>query len=193
MVVVSAWPAIRDGNPGPAGLRPLGTEPRRPSGDRLENRGRPQRAAVTEQVAAYALLASGDAPHLPIDVTLRWIRTRAGARHRLFDPAAIPALRTTLLARMTAIRAQLALVEQGVPVADAFPVRPSSLCAACPVAALCPAAAVYAPTALASWTAPPHPLTPDAPDPAATAVGEALLATEAATLAKAQVRSCRGR
>ena len=144
-------------------------------------------------MATYALLASGDAPHLPIDVTLRWIRTRAGTRHRLFEPAGIPALRTTLLARMTAIRAQLALVEQGVPVADAFPVRPSSLCAACPVAALCPAAAVYAPTALASWTAPPHPLTPDAPDPAATAVGEALLATEAATLAKAQVRSCRGR
>ena len=130
----------------------------------------------------------------PINVTLRWIRTRAGTRHCLFDPAAIPALRTTLRARMAAIRAQRALVEQGVPVADAFPVRPSSLCAACPVAALCPAAAVYAPTALASWTAPPHPLTPDAPDPAATAVGEALLATEAAaTLAKAQVRSCRGR
>ena len=95
---------------------------------------------------------------------------------------------------MAAIRAQRALVEQGVPVADAFPVRLSSLCAACPVAALCPAAAASAPTALASWTAPPHPLTPDAPSAAAIAVGEALLATEAAaTLAKAQVRSCRGR
>jgi hypothetical protein len=101
----------------------------------------------------------------------------------------MPRVRARLLDRIAGIRAQLALVEQGVPPGDAFPPRPASQCATCPVAVLCPAAAPYT-TALTPWTAPTHPLAPDAPPAAAQAVGEALLAAEAATtLAKTQLKA----
>ena len=195
-MVVSAWPAIRDGNPGPAGLRPLGTEPRRPSGDRLENRGRPQRAAVTERVATYALLTSGDAPHLPPSTS-----PCAGS-------APAPA-RATASSSPPPSQSSAPHCWRGWPrfapswpwwsKASPSPTRfPSAPPASVPRAPSPPSARPPRSTRprpwLRSWTAPPHPLTPDAPSAAAIAVGEALLATEAAaTLAKAQVRSCRGR
>ena len=136
-------------------------------------------AAQSLQLESYALMVAAAQPGLPIHVSLRWLRTEKTAHQRIIEPGEIPTLRTQVRDRIAHIRTQLGLVETGVPVAEAFPPTPTSLCSSCPVAVLCPAATPI----VGDLATTPDPLTPfpaNAPAAEAERYGRLLLSAEAA-------------